>query len=144
MGNGKCKKNGQKQMNCKSLLIQHNWNHDEVIVLINCKHKEHITFKWIIDPWSNMVLVAQKWSTIAQELQICTQSRMQRNGKMCKEKWNYIHGDCKKKIPITTKVHAITILLGFNNRRARYVATIKTIPWRFLQWNRGFPKGKED
>ncbi len=31
-----------------------NWNHEEVMALITCKHKEHITLKQVIDPQANM------------------------------------------------------------------------------------------
>jgi hypothetical protein len=33
-----------------------NWNHKEVMALISCKHKEHITLKEIVDPEANTIL----------------------------------------------------------------------------------------
>jgi len=32
-----------------------NWNREEVMALINYKHKEHITLKKIVDPQANMI-----------------------------------------------------------------------------------------
>jgi hypothetical protein len=32
-----------------------NWGHDEVMTLINCKHKEQIALKQVIDPHTNMI-----------------------------------------------------------------------------------------
>jgi hypothetical protein len=43
-----------------------------------------------------MVLTAHKWNKIAKYFQARTRSKISRNGKMCKDKWNSINSDYKK------------------------------------------------
>jgi hypothetical protein len=52
----------------ESTLHQHNsnWSQDEILALINCKHKEHSVFKEILD----LILTTQRWTKISKEWQI--------------------------------------------------------------------------
>ncbi len=69
---------------------------EEMLTLINYKHKKHVYGKQILDPRGSMILVAQNWNKIAKYLQAQTKSKLLENGKMCKDKWNSIHDDYKK------------------------------------------------
>jgi hypothetical protein len=81
----------------RGLLCQRNtnWGHEEVMTLINYKHKEQIALKQIIDPHANMILAIQQWDKLLDDLQVITQSKTPRIGKICKDKWNCIHVDYK-------------------------------------------------
>ncbi len=52
----------------ESTLHQHNsnWGQDEILALINCKHKEHSAFKQILD----LILTTQRWTKISKECQV--------------------------------------------------------------------------
>jgi TRAP-type C4-dicarboxylate transport system substrate-binding protein len=43
-----------------------------------------------------IILAAQKWNKISEDMQAITRSKTQYNGKMCNDKWNYINSDYKK------------------------------------------------
>jgi hypothetical protein len=66
------------------------------MALISCKHKEQIALKQVIDPCTNMIITIQQWNKLSNNLQAITHSKIPRIGKMCKNKWNYIHGDYKR------------------------------------------------
>jgi hypothetical protein len=75
---------------------QGNWDHAEVLPFIKCKKQEHVNFKPLVDPPSQMPLIAHKRDKIAKELQKLTKSRITRTGKMCKDKWNKSNSDFTK------------------------------------------------
>jgi hypothetical protein len=53
-----------------------NWNHEEVMALISCKHKEHITLKEVIDPQANTIFTTQQWNKSLKDLQAITHSKL--------------------------------------------------------------------
>ncbi len=73
-----------------------NWNHEKVMALISCKHKEHITLKNFIDAHANTIFTTQQWNKSLKDLQTITHSKILEIGKMCKDKWNYINGSYNK------------------------------------------------
>ncbi len=52
---GSSSNNGTRQHNV-------NWEHNEVLVLIKCKHTEYARKKKIIDPKAHMIPTTQWWS----------------------------------------------------------------------------------
>jgi hypothetical protein len=89
-GKGRSRSNGGPSHQCNT-----NWGHEEIMALISYKHKEQIVLKQVIDPRANMILTIQQWNKFS-NLQAITHSKTPRIGKMCKDKWNYIHGDYKR------------------------------------------------
>ncbi len=81
-----------------------------MILFINYKHNEHLYQNHNIDLQGNMVHAIQKWNKIVDYLQAKTRSILRRNGMMCKDKWNSIHGDYKK--ITTTKGHGTIPTIG--------------------------------
>ncbi len=73
-----------------------NQDQNEVMVFIKCKHAEHMAQKELLDPCAHMVFIAQQWNKIAEELQKMVQSKVPRNNKMCKDKWNQLNFNYKK------------------------------------------------
>jgi len=61
------------------------WDQNKVTVIIKCKHAAQ---KELLDPHAHMVFIAQQWIKIMEEVQNMVQSRVLRNEKMCKKKWN--------------------------------------------------------
>lgn len=43
-----------------------------------------------------MILITQKWTNFFEELQAITSSKTSCNGKMCKDKWNFLNDNYKK------------------------------------------------
>jgi hypothetical protein len=43
-----------------------------------------------------MILITQKWTNFFEELQVITSSKTSCNGKMCKDKWNFLNDNYKK------------------------------------------------
>ncbi len=64
--------------------------------LINCKKREHIVLKQIIDPKANMVFARNKWNKIAKDLQETTKSKSPYNGRMCNDKQTCVNNNYKK------------------------------------------------
>jgi hypothetical protein len=50
------KMRGSRGRGSRGPSYQHNmnWNHEELMALITCEHKEHIALKQVIDPHANM------------------------------------------------------------------------------------------
>jgi hypothetical protein len=57
---------------------------------------KHMVQKQVIDLITHMVLVAQRWNKIFEDLQNLIHARELRIRKMCKDKWNGLNFDFKK------------------------------------------------
>ncbi len=92
-----------------SFKLSKTWDQNKVTMIIKCKHAAQ---KELLDPHAHMVLTAQQWIKIMEEVQKIVQSKVLRNGKCVKT--NGMDG-----IPIAKSFHIITreqiITLLFRN-----------------------------
>jgi len=68
------------------------------MALIKCRHIKHVAQKGLMDLRAHIIpiVVVVRWNKISKKLQKLIKSKMPRNGKMCKNKWNGINLDFKK------------------------------------------------
>jgi hypothetical protein len=52
--------------------------------------------KELVNPRMHVVLVLQKWNNITKQLLKFTYTKMLKNKKMCKDKWNGLNSNYKK------------------------------------------------
>lgn len=62
--------------------------HNEMHATIKCKHVKYVAQKELVDPKSHMVLDAQRWAKIVDDLQNMINVWVPQNVKTCKDKWN--------------------------------------------------------